>query len=38
MKYEEPIMTILLLETEDIICLSSDPSGDGDNVNGGWSS
>ena len=38
MKYEKPNMEILLLDVTDIVTLSSESSGDGDNYTGGWSS
>lgn len=38
MKYEEPTITIIPLEMEDIVCLSVESGGSGDNVTGGWSS
>ena len=38
MKYDKPNMDIVLLEVEDIVTLSSEQSGDGDGVTGGWNS
>ena len=36
MKYEEPNMTILFFESIDVITLSSEPGGTGEDVEGPW--
>jgi hypothetical protein len=38
MKYERPSMEIIMLPTVDVVTLSSESSGSGDNVSGGWDS
>lgn len=38
MKYDKPNMEIMILDVNDIVTLSSEQSGDGDGVTGGWSS
>ena len=36
MKYEQPNIEIVMLEKLDVITLSVDKNGSGDNVTGGW--
>lgn len=36
MKYEAPIIQIIMFETEDVITVSVDDEGTGDGVTGGW--
>jgi len=36
MKYEQPNIEIIMLEKLDVITLSVESSGSGDNVTGGW--
>lgn len=38
MKYDKPNMEIMIWEMNDIVTLSSEQSGDGDGVIGGWNS
>ena len=38
MKYESPIMEIMLIERRDVVTLSGESIGSGDNVEGGWNS
>ncbi len=38
MKYEIPSIEIVVLQVADIVTLSGEPSGSGDNVSGGWNS
>ena len=38
MKYEKPNMEIMVFEMNDIVTLSSEQTGDGNGVTGGWNS